>query len=186
MEQQDVKVKQDISAVIYDYLKMVVVIVVCCLLVFVFVVRKTAVEGTSMLDTLHHNDQLIVSNLLYEPKRGDIAVLTHTEYMTKPMVKRVIAVGGDTVDIDYEAGYVILNGTPLDEPYIREPMFPRISGVEFPLTIPEGYIFVLGDNRNGSSDGRVYGPVDKREVVGKVYAVIKIGKFLQDAHNDAE
>ncbi|MDR0858751.1 MAG: signal peptidase I [Oscillospiraceae bacterium] len=160
-----------LSATVYEWLQSIVVAWVVCLLVFVFGVRQIGVDGRSMVPTLHHEDRIIVSNVLFEPSPGDIVVLTNKEFMTKPIVKRVIAVGGDTVDIDYDAGFVIINGTPIEEPYINERMSPRLSGVEFPLTVPEDYIFVMGDNRNNSSDGRVFGPVDKREVLGKVYVV---------------
>jgi signal peptidase I len=166
----DVQTPETLSSVVYEWLHMVVRVTVVCLLVLLFVARIVSVDGSSMLPTLQHGDRMIVSNVLFEPSYGDVVVLVDKDYMSKPLVKRVIATEGQTVDIDYSAGYVLIDGVPLYEPYIYEQMLSRY-GIEFPLTVPDDYIFVMGDNRNNSSDGRVFGPVDKREVLGRVYVV---------------
>lgn len=116
---------------------------------------------------------MIVSDLGYNPKRGDVIVVNKETFSIGPIVKRVIAVGGDTVDINFATGEVFVNGEVLDEPYINEPTYTA-EGTEFPLTVPEGQLFLLGDNRNGSSDSRDprIGLVDERYVIGHVLAVI--------------
>lgn len=116
---------------------------------------------------------MIVSDLGYTPERGDVIVVNKETFSIGPIVKRVIAVGGDTVDINFATGEVFVNGEVLDEPYINEPTYTA-EGMEFPLTVPEGQLFLLGDNRNGSSDSRDprIGLVDERYVIGHVLAVI--------------
>ena len=124
-----------------------------------------------MLNTLQHGDRLMVVNPIFyhDYKYGDIVILRKTGvFDNEPIVKRVIATGGQTVDIDFSEGVVYVDGEALEEDYIREPTYTA-EGTEFPLTVPEGSIFVMGDNRNGSSDSRDYrlGTVDTRYVIGK-------------------
>ena len=143
---------------------------------FSFVFRITLVYGSSMVPTLAEQDRLIVWATGYEPTRGDVVILDGYIEYGKPLVKRIIAVAGDTVDIDFDAGIVSVNGEVLDEPYIAEPT--RLEGdVAFPLTVPEGSVFVMGDNRNGSTDSRnsAVGCIDERDVLGK--AVFRILPF---------
>ena len=128
-----------------------------------------------MLPTLEHGDRMLVWSLGYEPKQGDIVVLTKEfEEVTGPIVKRVIAVGGQTVDIDYAAGTVSVDGQVLAEDYILEPMEQQFWQEIDHITVPEGQIFVMGDNRNISNDSRnpALGTVDTRYVLGKTCAVI--------------
>jgi signal peptidase I len=133
-----------------------------------------------MVPTLQDGDQMLVSNVGYTPEKGDIVVLTKDEFLPVPIVKRVIATAGDEVDIDFETGEVSVNGEVLDEPYIAEKTYTYFD-VEFPQTVPEGCIFVLGDNRNNSTDSRYgeLGMVDTRYILGKVlcriYPISKIG-----------
>ena len=155
----------------YEWVQTLVCSVLAVVLVFTFAVRGFWVDGQSMRETLQNGDLLLILNDHlcggYQP--GDIVVLRKASFRDgKPLVKRVIATEGQTVDIDFEAGIVYVDGEALEEDYIREPTWTP-EGLDFPVTVPEGHIFVLGDNRNNSSDSRHkdLGPIDIRMVTGK-------------------
>ena len=133
-----------------------------------FVGRIIGVDGSSMYPTLHHTDKIITSNLFYTPENGDIVVVQTDKFGPDPIVKRIIATEGQTVDIDFLKGEVSVDGKVIDEPYIAEPTYLE-GDVIFPQTVPEGCVFVLGDNRNASRDSRFesVGMVDIRELLGK-------------------
>ncbi|MDY4965390.1 MAG: signal peptidase I [Dysosmobacter sp.] len=158
----------------YEWVQALVCSVLTVVMIFTFAVRLIGVDGHSMVPTLQHADRLVVlSPILYHDyKAGDIVVLRKESFSTEPIVKRVIAVEGQTVDIDFSAGSVTVDGVELDEPYINELTFTD-EGTEFPLTLGEGEIFVMGDNRNHSTDSRDtrIGPVDTRYVVGRAVAL---------------
>ena len=118
----------------YDWIQCVVSAVIFGILVFVFIGRVMGVDGMSMLPTLHHNDKFIMSNLFYTPKYGDIVVIKTDTFGDTPIVKRVIATEGQTVDIDFNAGVVYVDGEPLDEPYQRR----RSRARTLAPTVPEG------------------------------------------------
>ena len=156
---------------LYEWVQSLVGSVLVVVAIFTFVIRMMGVDGHSMLNTLQHGDRLLVVNsmLYHDYKYGDIVILRKNGvFDDDPIVKRVIAVEGQTVDIDFAEGIVYVDGEALEEDYIREPTYIA-EGTEFPLTVPEGSIFVMGDNRNGSSDSRDYrlGTVDTRYVIGK-------------------
>ena len=155
---------------LFEWVQAGVFAVLAVVLLFTFAVRLIGVDGHSMVPTLQDGDRLlIVSSLLdSDYDYGDIVVLRKDTFMDEPIVKRVIATEGQTVDIDFSAGVVYVDGEALDEPYINEPTYVE-EGTEFPLTVPEGSVFVLGDNRNHSSDSRdsSLGTVDTRYVIGK-------------------
>ena len=142
-------------------------------LIFSFFFRIIQVDGSSMVPTLVNGDKLIVWGAGYEPQRGDVVIVDSYTSYGKPLVKRVIAKGGDTVSIDYATGTVAVNGEVLQEDYIAEPTYLGYD-VTFPYTVPEGTVFVMGDNRNASTDSRDkrIGMVDERLIIGKVYMVI--------------
>lgn len=138
-----------------------------------------------MFDTLLDGDYLLLlSNTFYrDPQQGDVVVISKESYDNgTPIVKRVIATEGQTVDIDFTAGIVYVDGEALEEPYTQTPTNMQ-EGMEFPLTVDEGCIFVMGDNRNESKDSRnpEIGLVDTREVLGKA-----IFLFLPGDHKGTE
>ena len=153
-----------------DWLQCIVSALVVCILLFTFVFRVIGVVGSSMVPTLENGDRLIVSKLFLEPKYGDIVVLRKREFKEEPIIKRVIATEGQTVDIDFDEGVVYVDNVALDEPYVNALVHEREDFTE-PITVPEGCIFVMGDNRNRSTDSRYasIGCVDERLLIGKAY-----------------
>ena len=154
-----------------EYAESLTVVFAVMLLIFTFIARPATVDGESMLPTLRNGERLVISNLFYEPAPGDIVVLCGEADREegRNLIKRIIAVGGQTIDIDFETGEVTVDGEVLDEPYILERTHLD-EGTEFPLTVPEGEVFVMGDNRNGSRDSRSLsvGTVKEEYIVGRV------------------
>ena len=173
---------------LYEWVQSLVGSVLVVVAIFTFVIRMMGVDGHSMLNTLQHGDRLLVVNsmLYHDYKYGDIVILRKNGvFDDDPIVKRVIAVEGQTVDIDFAEGIVYVDGEALEEDYIREPTYTA-EGTEFPLTVPEGSIFVMGDNRTGSSDSRDYrlGTVDTRYVIGKAAFLIFPGPDYETEKRD--
>ena len=149
------------------------------LIVFLLLFRVFVVSGDSMYATLWDGDYvLLLSNLFYQnPEQGDIVVVSKKSFDNgSPIVKRVIAVEGQTVDIDFEQGIVYVDGEALVEPYINNLTTNR-EGMIFPLVVEDGCIFALGDNRQVSRDSRdpVIGQIDRREVLGKALILMLPG-----------
>lgn len=174
---------------IFEALDVFVAAMVVVVIVFTFVFRTVAIDGDSMLNTLHDGERIIISDLFYEPKRGDIVVISRntdnsadSSQYKMPIIKRVIATEGETVDIDFEKGIVYVNGTPLEEDYILEPTYRKLD-VDFPVMVPENCVFVLGDNRNNSTDSRSSsigenGMINEKYILGRaVLRVLPINKF---------
>lgn len=168
----------DIYALMHD----LVYILATITLIFVFCVRLVSVDGSSMYPTLKHGDFLALESnvIMGELKQGDIIVARKLSFNNgEPIVKRVIATEGQTVNIIYDEegiGTVYVDGIPLDEPYINGQMLPKFTGsdgLSYPLTVEENCIFVLGDNRNKSSDSRnpAIGQIRLEEVLGKVLVI---------------
>lgn len=185
LEQKDQpEQKDDWKNAVMDCLHDLVRMLAVVLLVFVFLVRVSVVEGPSMYGTLHDGDYLLVlSNVFYRnPKAGDIVVASKESFRNgEDIVKRVIATEHQTVDIDFENGIVYVDGVALDEPYTNTRTNLR-EGMEFPLVVEEGCIFVMGDNRNHSLDSRSneIGLIDHREIVGKVFFLAVPGGSPED------
>lgn len=160
----------------YFWLQALVMALVSLILVFTFVGRIIQVDGPSMLPTLHNADLLLLQSLGYEPKQGDVVVLAKKSFENgQPIVKRVIAVAGQSVKIDYENDTVTVDGKVLDEPYINQQDLQHRDELSLnEAVVPEGCIFVLGDNRNNSRDSRYpeIGIVDTRSVLGGVKFII--------------
>ena len=154
----------------YEWVQALVCSVLAVVVAFTFLIRLIGVDGHSMVPTLQDGDRLLVlTSLLYDDYQyGDIVVLRKESFLEEPIVKRVIATEGQTVDIDFVTGSVTVDGVLLHEDYINELTFTE-EGTEFPLTVPEGSIFVMGDNRNHSNDSRDarLGTVDTRYVIGR-------------------
>ncbi len=141
--------------------------VVVLLLTFVF--RQVTVNGSSMTDTLESGDRLIVTSFMYHPQNGDIVVISHGNTYTEPIIKRVIATEGQSLSINYDTGEVVVDGVLLDEKYIKGTTKQIRNPLEIPSVIPDGYIFVMGDNREGSLDSRSteIGLIPIENVIGK-------------------
>jgi signal peptidase I len=179
-------VKRPLFASLYDYLEVFCYALAMMLLLFLFVFRLVTVDGNSMQQTLDDEDRLIISNLFYTPKTGDIIVINPESHGdgAEPIIKRVIATEGQTVRIDYANWEVYVDGKKLDEPYIdamREierqkygnevPMLgTSVTKYKTEFTVGKGKVFVMGDNRNNSKDSRhrEYGEMGVNRILGKV------------------
>ena len=159
---------------IYDWIYCLSVALIICVVIFAFFVRLIDVRGTSMNPTLSNGDKMLVSGMFYEPKAGDVVVFKKDEYdPERALVKRVIATEGQVINMDFDRGIVYVDGVPLEEDYIMEPTTNKIDFIG-PQTVPEGCVFVMGDNRNASTDSRKkeIGMVDTRLILGKAYMVV--------------
>lgn len=157
------------TQVVFDWYDSLVFALAVVMIVLIFGVRITEVFGKSMEPTLHWGDRVAVQILGYKPKRGDIVVTDSLTKYGETLVKRIIATGGDTVDIDFESGMITVNGQRVEEPYISEPTHLQYD-VEFPVTVPADCVFVMGDNRNASLDSRStdVGFIEEKAIFGKV------------------
>lgn len=151
---------------IYDWVEALVWALMVIVLLFLFAFRVVQVDGESMHDTLQDGDRLVLRVVAYTPDYRDIVVVNR--YTQEPLIKRVVALAGDTVYIDPETGVLYVNGKAVDEPYVHYPNVPY--DLHEQVTVPEGHVFVMGDHRNNSKDSRSreVGFVNVKDVVGKV------------------
>lgn len=159
---------------VYDWIQCLSSALIVCVLMFVFLFRVIDVKGTSMVPTLSNQDKMLVSGLFYKPKQGDIVVFKKDEYdPNKALVKRVIATENQKINIDFDNGIVYVDEVPIEEDYINDLTRTKLDFIG-PKTVPEGCVFVMGDNRNMSTDSRKneIGMVDSRLIIGRVYCVM--------------
>lgn len=171
-EEKQLTPQQDLLLYVRDLVYLFSLIIV----VFILCFRMVVVSGDSMYDTLVNDDALLLlSNTFYsKPQAGDIVVVSMEDFENgRPIVKRVIATEGQTVDIDFTKGVVFVDGKPLDEPYVNTPTNTN-GGMKFPMVVDEDCIFAMGDNRNSSRDSRYteIGLIDTREILGKAIFLI--------------
>ena len=164
---------------LYEWVQALVTVVLCAVVVFAFAARLVLVSGPSMRETLQDQDCLVVLSPLLcgDYEAGDIVIIQRESFRDgEPIVKRIIATEGQTVDIDFDAGGVYVDGAALEEDYIRQPTHLE-EGLDFPCTVPAGCVFVMGDNRNDSDDSRDpdLGPVDTREIMGQAVFLLYPG-----------
>ena len=152
---------------VFDAVGSVVLALIIIFLCFTFLFRAVNVNGRSMVPTLQDKDWLLVSDAA-EYQRGDIIIITQPNDLNEPLVKRIIATSGETINIDFSTHEVFINGELLKEDYINEPT-ALFYDVQFPYVVPEGCVFAMGDNRNDSLDSRSsrIGPIDERYILGK-------------------
>lgn len=184
-KENDTKSQKSISKSIVDLVSIIASSIVAIMVVFTFLFRIVGVSGPSMMNTLMDGDWLIVSAFITEPERGDIVIVTQPNAYHEPIVKRVIAVGGDTIDIDFDTATVSVNGKVINEPYLGSPTTNDEYAWEYPLTLKEGQVFVMGDNREFSSDSRSpdIGLIDENYILGQVmlrFSPISEIKFFGD------
>ncbi len=181
-----------VSRDLFDWIDTIAIALIAVIIIFTFFFRIATIVGPSMQNTLYSGERVIISNLFYTPKYGDIVVISRNSDNSvgeissgsEPIIKRVIATGGQYVDIDFQKGKVYVgpdlgNMTELNEPYTKTPT-NRKWEVDFPVYVEEGYVFVMGDNRNDSLDSRSNaigkdGLVDVRYILGK--AIYRIWPF---------
>ncbi len=180
-ENQDIEVENKeqlklnsnaVSSNLYDWVNSIIVAVIAVVILLTFFFRLIDVDGTSMEPTLINTDKVIVSELFYTPDNGDVVVISHGEEYDKPLIKRVIATEGQSIRIDFDNNAVYVDGVLLDEPYIQG---NTIRGdAEIPEVVPQGKVFVLGDNRPVSLDSRYHevGLIDVDSIIGKAQFVI--------------
>lgn len=153
----------------FEWLESLALALAFTMVVLVFCFSVSRISGVSMEPTLQDGDQILLRTIAYTPQRGDaITTDSHIPH-GRPLAKRVIGIAGDVIDIDSETGAVSVNGTVLDEPYISAPSTQETT-MKFPLTVPEGCVFAMGDNRPNSLDSRYIeiGCIDARDIMGKM------------------
>ena len=182
-QQEDApKEKETLEGTLYCWAQALVTAVVGVVLLFTFGVRLISVNGPSMQNTLYTGDELLILNSMFcDFKAGDVVVINdYNAELSDTLVKRIVATGGQTVDIDPLTGAVSVDGRMLAESYVKEPYYYDYGGrsIDFPVTLEEDEVFVLGDNRNHSTDSRsvMLGPVKVGYLQGKALLLIVPGE----------
>lgn len=169
--------KTKLFSVFYDLTESIVQGIFIAVLLVCFVVRTVNISGDSMLPTLKNNDKIIVWELNYKPKSGDIVIIKRGKYLDTPLIKRIIATENQIIDINYFTDKVIINNEELHENYIREKNLWLQGDIDLPCKIPKDHVWVMGDNRNNSTDSRFteVGLIPIKNIIGK--AVYRISPF---------
>ena len=172
----DLKEKQPVNVMdeVFEWAESFVFAMFVVILIFTFFFRIVLVQGPSMRETLQDQDRLIITHINYTPQKGDIVVI-NSEKLGKTIIKRVIGTGGDKVVVDYNNNTVTVNGKVISNDNIREAMYNtnlfdekyEVEENVFEYDVPEGKLFVMGDNRNNSTDSRRIGFIDPSDVLGK-------------------
>ncbi len=173
------KPKKTVSFIIselYEWIDTLGTALVWMIIVFTFFVRTSQVVGSSMYPTLEEGDMIMVSRTMYTPTKGDIVVITKPNFLGETLIKRIVATEGQEVDIDFEQGIVYVDGVMQTESFINEPTHDS-GDVSFPMTVPQGEVFVMGDNRNASLDSRStsIGTIDENYILGE--AMLRVYPF---------
>lgn len=176
--------KEDSSAMKKEILSWILSIgipVAVVLFLNTFICQLVWVDGNSMYPTLHDHDLMLVRKIAYEPRQGDIVVLyadPDSILNGERIVKRIIGVSGQSVEIDTDANTVTVDGVTLEEPYLNDAEADCLQGsTQTGITVPEDSVFVMGDNRNHSTDSRVLGSISTENVMGKAILTIPSGKL---------
>ena len=171
------------TAGFYDWIRCVLLAVSVVVFCLTFVFRLVEVDGKSMMDTLENADKVVVTDMFYKPHNNDIIVIAHATNYSHPIIKRVIAIGGQTVKLDYDNEKIFVDGAELTENYIKGTTFSNNGNKDSNylatdesgnFVSPEGKLFVLGDNRAVSLDSRSpeIGLIDVNDVIGKAQFVV--------------
>lgn len=172
----------DVIEILETMLKSVFVV----LLLFTYLIRPVTVEGRSMVPTLQNHDKLVMRRILYQPHQGDIVVVNNYEghilspdgsvvnsgyALNEVLIKRVIAVAGQSIEVRTDEGLVYVDGVALEESYTNEPTLVNDGAFSYPITVPKGYVFVMGDNRNHSTDSRnpSVGLIAEKDILGNAF-----------------
>ena len=166
-----------VVSALLDWAEVLVGSVFAVIFILTFVFNTATVSGSSMENTLYNGDRLLLGVIGYSPKSGDIVVIDSDE-LDEYIVKRIIGLSGQTVTIDYIAGTVSVDGEVVYEPYLKDGLLDDTGNFDrgdydtdrqvYEYSVPEGKIFVMGDNRDRSNDSRSFGAVDADDIVGKV------------------
>lgn len=159
----------------FEWVEALISSLIIVVILFTLFFRIVNVSGPSMLPTLKSGDRVILSGWVYHPRHNDVVVITHTAKLTEPIIKRVIALENEVVDINFHTGAISVNGKQLPESvYLKNGITKQRSDYTFPLTVPKGHVFVLGDNRSVSNDSRFsdIGMIDERYILGKAECIV--------------
>ena len=168
--------RQPFHVSVLEWLETIVAAFAIVTVVFTFAARVITVDGSSMEPNYYDGNRVLITSIAGEAKQGDVVVITHA--LNETLIKRVVATEGQVVDFDKELGELIVDGTENGITFAAE---NRDDIMKFPQTVPEGHVFVLGDNRDNSSDSRMLsvGMIDRRNIMGRavfnLYPPSKVG-----------